>query len=112
MKPMFVYILTNSQKTVLYTGVTNDLAQRLVEHYMDRGLKKTFAGRYYCYYLVHFEEYNIPVDAIAREKEIKDWRRSRKEELINSANKNWRFMNNDILDWPPRVNDLYHRGRI
>ncbi len=107
---MFVYITTNSQKTVLYTGVTNDLAQRLVEHYMDRGSRKSFTGKYYCYYLLHFEEFNSLSDAIAREKEIKDWRRSRKEELINSTNIDWKFLNNEILDWPPRQNELFHRG--
>ncbi len=107
---MFVYITTNSQKTVLYTGVTNDLAQRLVEHYMDRGSRKSFTGKYYCYYLLHFEEFNNLSDAIAREKEIKDWRRSRKEELINSTNIDWKFLNNEILDWPPRQNELFHRG--
>lgn len=75
---MYVYITTNPQKKVLYTGVTNNLSQRLIEHYMDRGTKNSFAGKYYCYLLLHFEEFNNPAEAIAREKEIKDWRRSKK----------------------------------
>ena len=111
MKPMFVYITTNPQKTVLYTGVTNNLGQRLVEHYMNRGSKASFAGKYYCYNLLHFEEFNTPTDAICREKEIKDWRRSKKEELINTMNAGWEFLNNQILDWPPKQYDLFHRGR-
>ena len=44
----YVYIITNYSKSVLYTGRTNNLEQRLVEHYSNRGLPKTFAGRYHC----------------------------------------------------------------
>ena len=107
---MFVYIATNPQKTVLYTGVTNDLAQRLVEHYINRGDKNTFAGRYYCYNLLFFEEHTRPADAIAREKEIKDWTRSKKEELISSVNDTWEILNTDIMDWPPRLDEMFTRG--
>ena len=108
---MYVYIVTNPQKTVLYTGVTNDLSQRLVEHYMDRGTLNSFAGKYYCYFLLHFEVFYDSVDAIAREKEIKDWRRSRKEDLIKAHNKKWKFLNNELLDWPPRQEELFHRRK-
>jgi putative endonuclease len=111
MKSMYVYIITNPLKTTLYTGVTNDLAQRLVEHYMDRGTKNSFAGRYYCYLLLHFEEYSNPTDAIEREKEIKDWRRSKKDKLITSNNVEWKFLNNEILNWPPSEDEMFHRGR-
>ena len=51
----FVYIITNPRKTVLYTGMTNDLSVRVQQHYENRGNKKTFAGRYYCYKLLYFE---------------------------------------------------------
>lgn len=108
---MYVYIITNPLKTVLYTGVTNNLAQRLIEHYMDRGTKNSFAGKYYCYLLLHFEVFKKPIDAIAREKEIKDWRRSKKEKLIAQTNKDWEPLNTQILDWPPKPRDLFHRGR-
>ena len=63
------------------------------------------------YLLLHFEVFENPHDAIAREKEIKDWRRSKKEALIAQNNVNWRFLNNDLLDWPPKPRDLFHRGR-
>lgn len=73
-----VYILTNKIKTVLYTGMTNDLEQRLIEHYLDRIERKTFTGKYNCHFLVFYENYGYVNDAIAREKEIKGWLRSKK----------------------------------
>ena len=97
----FIYITTNPKKTVLYTGMTNDLEQRLVEHYLNRGLPKTFAGRYYCYNLIYFERFSLADHAIEREKEIKDWSRSKKEALIHKLNPDWRFLNVDIMEWPP-----------
>lgn len=69
----YCYILTNPTKTVLYTGITNNLGQRLIEHYLNRGKQSTFAGRYNCYNLIYFEVFNSPEDAIHREKEIKGW---------------------------------------
>lgn len=97
----FVYITTNPKKTVLYTGMTNDLETRVVEHYLNRGKIKTFAGRYYCYNLIYYEVHHRAIDAIDREKEIKDWNRQKKEVLINSLNPDWNFLNNEITDWPP-----------
>ena len=97
MKPIgtynyFVYITTNPSKTVLYTGVTNDLFLRLQEHFDNRGLKRTFAGRYFCYKLFYFEHYGDISIAIDREKEIKDMSRKRKLELIKSINPSLNFL--------------------
>jgi putative endonuclease len=50
----YVYILTNELKTVLYTGVTNNLEQRIIEHYQQRGQAKSFSGKYNAYYLLWF----------------------------------------------------------
>lgn len=97
----FVYIITNTRRTVLYTGVTNDLESRLIEHYINRGKKKTFTGRYYCYYLLYFEEFESIGQAIDREKQIKRWSRKKKEALINRDNPEWRFLNVEIMEWPP-----------
>lgn len=97
----YCYILTNPTKTVLYTGITNNLGQRLIEHYLNRGKQSTFAGRYNCYNLIYFEAFNSPEDAIHREKEIKGWTRSKKETLIATYNPEWKFMNSEITDWPP-----------
>lgn len=88
----FVYITTNARKTVLYTGVTNDLTVRLQQHYQKRGDNASFAGKYHCYNLLYFETFSGIEQAIAREKEIKGWTRAKKEILINGVNPKWRFL--------------------
>src|SRR5690606_21682735 len=91
--PMFVYILTNKNKTVLYVGVTNNLARRVAEHRAEaEGLRKSFCGRYNCYYLLYYEQFKRPLEAIAREKELKKWSREKKDLLISSDNPNWEFI--------------------
>ena len=87
----FVYITTNPGKTTLYVGITNDLYTRMVEHYENRGNRKTYAGRYYCYNLIYFERFGNPEHSIEREKEIKKWSRNKKEDLIRSKNPTWMF---------------------
>jgi putative endonuclease len=94
----FVYIITNPKKSVLYTGVTNDLANRLQEHFANKGNKSTFAGRYFCFNLLYFEQFDRVEHAIAREKEIKGWTREKKENLISKTNAEWRFLNRDVKD--------------
>ncbi|PCI35257.1 MAG: endonuclease [Flavobacteriaceae bacterium] len=93
MNSYYVYILTNSTKKVLYLGVTNNLSRRISEHYDDsKNSKKTFAGKYNCVYLIFYEKFTDIKEAIAREKEIKKWRREKKENLINGFNPNWDFI--------------------
>ena len=94
----FVYIVTNKNKTVLYTGVTNDLARRLSEHEANSipFRHRSFAGQYNAYFLLYYERFEYVEHAIAREKEIKGWRRSKKEALINSMNAEWKFLNDEI----------------
>jgi putative endonuclease len=92
----YVYITTNPTKTVLYIGVTNDLTRRLYEHFENKGNKNTFAGKFYCYNLVYYEHFTHINYAIAREKEIKKWRREKKEALIASLNPDWKFLNNEV----------------
>ena len=77
---------------MLYTGVTNDLKVRLLQHYQNKGKSKTFAGKYYCYKLLYFEAYMDINQAIAREKEIKNLSREKKEELIATKNPKWNFL--------------------
>ena len=99
----YVYIVTNRQRTVLYTGVTNNLAQRLIEHYSNRGQHKTFAGKFYCYNLIYYESFKYVNDAIAREKEIKGWSRKKKLDLIKTMNPDWTFLNPSVCEgWPPK----------
>jgi putative endonuclease len=92
----YVYITTNPNKSTLYIGMTNDLEARLNQHYQNRGKNDTFAGKYYCYNLVYWERHQYVDHAIEREKEIKKWRREKKDYLINDFNPNWKFLNDDI----------------
>ena len=89
----YIYIITNKTKTVLYTGVTNNLKRRLSEH-ADNILNKknTFASRYNVQYLLYFEKFGWIQLAIAREKEIKGWRREKKIALIKSLNPAFEFL--------------------
>lgn len=99
----YVYITTNPEKKVIYTGVTNNLAQRLIEHYLNRGKPQTFVGRYYCFHLIFYERYLSIEEAIAREKEIKGWRREKKLALIATQNPTWKVFNTEIVgEWPPK----------
>lgn len=102
MKPIgthnyFIYITTNKEKKVLYIGVTNDLRIRLNQHYEDSVTsKKHLAGKFNCYNLIYFERYQYINDAIDRETEIKDCRRSKKEDLIAELNPEWNFLNDEV----------------
>jgi len=84
----YIYILTNKSKKSLYTGVTNNLSRRMREHKKFRGSK--FCARYKINRLIYFEEYTFIMDAINREKQIKRWNRSKKENLISSVNPDWK----------------------
>ena len=72
----------------MYIGITNDLERRVSEH--RNGLGSEFAKKYRVTRLVYAEEYDNPGDAIAREKQLKGWRRERKNELVRSINPEWR----------------------
>jgi putative endonuclease len=90
--PYYVYITTNPGRNVLYTGITNNLPNRLAQHYENRGSAQTFAGRYFCYHLIHLEQYTNSKAAIAREKELKGWTRAKKKALIAEQNPQWEFL--------------------
>ena len=93
----FVYILTNKTKTVLYTGVTNNLKDRIRFHRENTNInQKAFTSKYKCFYLVYYEHFGKIEDAIKREKQIKGWLRIKKEKLIDDFNPEWRFLNKDI----------------
>ena len=94
----YVYILTNRNRTVLYTGMTNNLVRRLIEHHDNiRFGKKTFAAKYRCRHLLYFEKYIWVKEAIAREKVIKGWVRRKKLNLIKSENPNMDFLEEAFL---------------
>lgn len=86
-KQYYVYILTNVNKAVLYTGVTNDLKRRVYEHKQGRG--SVFTRRFKAHILIYYEVFGDPVNAISREKTIKGGSRARKLSLIDGFNPSW-----------------------
>jgi len=93
MKHYYVYIMANKSKT-LYTGVTNNLERRVYEHKQE--LIQGFTRKYNITKLVHYEETNDVQVALAREKQIKGWLRSKKIALIESENPEWKDLS---LEW-------------
>ncbi|MFH1830419.1 MAG: GIY-YIG nuclease family protein [Pseudomonadota bacterium] len=93
-KHYYVYIMTNSRNTVLYTGVTNDLERRVCEH-KDKVNQTSFTSQYNIEKLVYFEDTTDVNSAIAREKEIKGWVRKKKIALIESLNPSWRDLSEE-----------------
>ncbi len=95
MKQPCVYILASHRNGTLYTGVTSDLIQRIWQHKND--LVEGFTKKYRIHTLVWFEVHETMLSAIAREKAIKEWQRSWKLDLIESANPQWRDLYDDLV---------------
>ena len=95
----YIYILTNKAKTVLYTGVTNNLKLRLLQHKEGEN-PLSFTTKYKTFYLLYYEKFTWIQLAIAREKEIKGWRREKKVELIKTINPELIFLNY-LFEIPP-----------
>ena len=83
----YVYILASRRHGTLYIGVTNDLRNRIEQHRSGHGSK--FVSKYSIYRLVHVEAFASPLEAIAREKQLKNWHRDRKIRLIEQENLDW-----------------------
>jgi len=94
LKNYYVYILTNQSKT-LYIGVTNNLERRVYEH--KHKLKDGFTKKYNLTKLVYFEMFNDINDAIKREKQLKNWHRQWKINLIESKNKDWKDLYDEMV---------------
>ena len=87
-KDFYVYIAVNQHNNVMYIGVTNNLLRRMYEH--RSGAIDGFTKRYNINKLVYFEQTNDAIAAISREKEIKKWRREKKNILVESVNPEWK----------------------
>ncbi|RYY39585.1 MAG: GIY-YIG nuclease family protein [Chitinophagaceae bacterium] len=109
MKGGYTYILTNYRRTVLYVGVTSDLRRRLREH-REQLHPGSFTARYQCFYLVYFEQVPGIVAAIQREKQLKEWPRQRKLELIRTVNPHLYFYHPHTLLLSDTRNPLCSRG--
>ena len=83
----FVYIMASNSLSTMYIGVTNDIGRRVFEHRNGNGSE--FAAKYRVTRLVYVEEFENPAEAIAREKQLKGWKRIRKNELVRAANPTW-----------------------
>ena len=84
----YVYFMANTHNTVLYTGVTRNLERRVWEH--KNGINKgSFTYKYNCHKLVYYEVFGDIEYAIAREKQLKNWKREWKNELISKDNPDW-----------------------
>ena len=95
MKQPAVYLLASRYRGTLYVGVTSDLVQRIWQH--RQGLVEGFTQRYGVHMLVWFEQHATMLDAIAREKRIKEWKRAWTLELIETNNPRWRDLYDDLL---------------
>ena len=95
MKTYYVYIMSSKSGT-LYTGMTSDLEKRVYQH--KNKLTNGFTKKYDVNRLVYFEETGEVDSAIAREKQIKAWRRSKKTDLIKSTNQKWTDLSEDWFE--------------
>ena len=89
-----VYIMTNAHNTVIYSGVTNNLARRVYEH--KNGLGGIFTKKYNVNKLVYYEVGDNVIAALAREKQIKGGSRKKKIDLVNSVNPEWKDLFDEI----------------
>ncbi len=94
MEHYYTYILSNDNNRVVYIGMTNDLRRRLYEH--KNKLIDGFTAKYDVHKLVYFEVYSDPMAAIKREKQLKRWRREKKNALIEKNNPDWKDLS---LEW-------------
>jgi putative endonuclease len=92
----FVYILASRYKGTLYIGVTRDLSRRVGEH--KRGFVPGFSKTYKVHRLVYYEEYPTVLEARARERVLKRWRREWKIKLIEPVNPTWRDLTDDLIN--------------
>lgn len=93
-KQYYVYIMTTSRNTALYTGITNDLVRRVYEHKND--MVGGFTKRYRVHKLVYYEAGGDVLVVLAREKQIKSWVRQKKLALITSFNPDWRDLYDEL----------------
>ncbi|MEL6676450.1 MAG: GIY-YIG nuclease family protein [Bacteroidota bacterium] len=93
----YVYILSNPVGSTLYVGVTTNLKQRIIDH--KNGVGSAFTRKYGLALLVWYEGHHDINVAIKREKQLKRWQRSWKEELIKKMNPDWRDLYEDIMGY-------------
>lgn len=93
-KYYYVYIITSNNSKVLYIGITNNLRKRVYEH--KAKLVNGFSKRYNLNRIIYYEVFEDVNEAIKREKQMKNYSREKKEELIDGFNKNWKDLYNEL----------------
>jgi putative endonuclease len=101
MKSYFVYIIANPTNSTIYIGVTNDLQRRIWEH--QNKVVKGFPSSYNVTRLMYYETYSDARSAIEREKQLKRWRRDKKESLIKVFNPERRDLSEELFAQRPRA---------
>ena len=91
----YIYILSSENNSTIYVGVTNNLIRRVYEH--KNNMVEGFTKKYNVHKLVYFEKTSDVNSAIAREKQIKSWKRLKKNLLIEQVNPQWRDLYNEII---------------
>jgi len=89
-------MMTNANHHVLYIGVTNNIKRRTSEH--SQGIGSVFTHKYNCHKLVYYETFPDIRQAIAREKQLKNWKRAWKNRLVESVNPDWKDLSQDLAD--------------
>jgi len=92
----YVYVVSNFNRAVLYIGVCNDIARRMIEH--KYGFGSQFTKKYKLKYLIYYEEYKYIQEAIQREKELKGWLREKKIKLIKEDNPKMKDLSEELLE--------------
>ena len=93
-----IYFITNTYNTVLYLGVTSDLQKRIYQH-KNKEFPNSFTAKYNCNKLVYFELFANIEEAIAREKNLKNWKREWKNDLIIKMNPEWKDLSSEVENW-------------
>ena len=97
-KKGYIYFMTNPSNKVLYIGVTNSLKRRVSEHAESSG--SVFTSKYNCNKLVYYEVFSDIEQAIAREKQLKHYKRAWKDELVNNLNPEWKDLGKELVADP------------
>jgi putative endonuclease len=101
----FTYMISNYERTVIYIGVTNNIYKRMLDY--KNNLGGYFASKYKCKYLVYYENFQAIGDAIAREKQLKNWHKDWKWNLVKTNNPE---LNDLSADWFTHDNQLKDPG--
>ena len=102
----FVYIMSNMNRSTLYIGVTRNLKARVAEHRASENLN-SFTSKYNCVHLIYYEYYDFLSEAIAREKQLKNWKRPWKDELIAKQNPELKDLYADLISGELGSDNLY-----